>query len=636
MGLRALIPTFLILTSSLYHCGAVPAQEAERSVPPRGTDAKPKGSNEVVGRAIDELVEQLRQHPDEPSTAAGRVGLFLMSAEGGETTLIASEPEAWLNECGSPEWSHDGKRIFFDASPGTSDYSLTRMKAIELADGHLAVTDLGAGNCPSPSATGDRVVFLVNPGAVPNAESGVWIMNQDGSARRRLGGYGRPRWSPDGNQFLIISFSNPRQVTLIDSRPAAKSGILQIPDQNIYSMPSWVGDRSIVAAIGEQSSDTIALLDITDPAECKVKEVLWKKGDGQNLEPYYPVYSPRTRRCIFAGRDEKAMALYSFSPGKSPAPKRLEMGDLDNRIVGLSCSPDDRYVIFSSDRPDRRMPTYPSAGRRPSVDAPALSSITIDGDLKDWPVAMERHAIRNLHNYRDTNGTGGLENALLSTSPDLSAAFSVGYDPKEHVIYVAVIVRDDQLIVGNTSSWDTDAVEVYVDGLHSDRVMPSPGEGAYETLDASDCPALEYIGLPGKGPVFGIRKSAGVERSGEDNPILQFGDIKQTKTRMAFRRDGDVTTYEWAVQAFDHYPDKPTKLSPGMKVGFDVVVIDRDTPAKNPLGRGDPEEDRSAWICWGPAVRLANSKALSPTSSGKSFSVVSLAPDDSPWVSDSG
>src|SRR5207248_4956032 len=143
---------------------------------------------------------------------------------------------------------------------------------------------------------------------------------------------------------------------------------------------------------------------------------------------------------------------------------------------------------------------------------------------KDWPAALDRHAIRNLHSFPPRNGLGGLEHAFLTTSPDLSASFSVGYDPKEQVIYVAVIVRDDQLIAGNTSSWDTDAVEVYVDGLHSDTHMPYPqGQDWVENLDASGIPVLQYIGIPGKGPVYGIRKSAGQERSGEDNPILMFG-----------------------------------------------------------------------------------------------------------------
>ena len=180
----------------------------------------------------------------------------------------------------------------------------------------------------------------------------------------------------------------------------------------------------------------------------------------------------------------------------------------------------------------------------------------------------------------------------------------MGYDPKEQVIYLAVIVRDDQLIVGNTSAWDTDAMEVYVDGLHSETVRGFPQDPNWnDNMDAGEAPVLQYIGIPGKPPVYGIKKSAGVERNGEDNPILMFGDIHKTKTRMAFRRQGDVTTYEWAVQAFDHYPDKPTKLLPGVQIGFDVVVVDKDKPAQTPLAQNDPEEDRQAWVCWGPPWR---------------------------------
>src|SRR5262249_33930689 len=162
--------------------------------------------------------------------------------------------------------------------------------------------------------------------------------------------------------------------------------------------------------------------------------------------------------------------------------------------------------------------------------APALAGITIDGDLKDWPVAMPRYPIKNLHVFPPYNGPGGLAGADLSTSLDLSAAFSVGYSPKEQVIYLAVVVRDDNLVVGNTSSWDTDSVEVYVDGLHTETRMPYPVEPDWvETLDASAVPALQYIGIPGKGRVYGIFKSAGQNRHEIENPILMFGDIKSTK-----------------------------------------------------------------------------------------------------------
>jgi hypothetical protein len=283
------------------------------------------------------------------------------------------------------------------------------------------------------------------------------------------------------------------------------------------------------------------------------------------------------------------------------APKRLEQHGFDKEIRDLTFSPDGRYVLFSSDRREGG----PIDGHRPqSVDAPVLSGIAIDGDLKDWPAAMPRYPIQNMQIFPAFNGTGRREHAFLTTSPDLSASFSVGYDPKEQVMYLAVIVRDDQLIAGNTSSWDTDSVEVYLDGLHSETRRRVPDQPDWtDMMDAGEAPVLQYIGIPGKGPVYGVRKSAAIERSGEDNPILMFGDIKKTKTRMAFRREGDVTTYEWALQAFDHYPDKPTKLRPGVQIGFDVVVTDKDKAAQSPLARNEPEEEKQAWVCWGPPWR---------------------------------
>ena len=155
------------LSTALDFSGRMLAQEAERSGP------EPNISRLVGegGQTVASLVEQLRRHPAEPSTAAGRVGLYLIGADGGEATLIASEPDPWLNQCGSPVWSPDGKRILFDATPGIADFSLSRIKSLELDEGHLSVKDLGPGNCPSVSPSGDRVIFLLNPGAVPGAES---------------------------------------------------------------------------------------------------------------------------------------------------------------------------------------------------------------------------------------------------------------------------------------------------------------------------------------------------------------------------------------------------------------------------------------------------------------------------------
>jgi hypothetical protein len=84
---------------------------------------------------------------------------------------------------------------------------------------------------------------------------------------------------------------------------------------------------------------------------------------------------------------------------------------------------------------------------------------------------------------------------------------------------------------------------------------------------------------------------------------------------MAYARKGDVTTYEWAIQVFDRFPDRPTKLEPGKRIGFDVAVADKDVPATSPGGFDEPPADRTAWIYWGPFWRGV--KALDAGSLGE-------------------
>ena len=38
----------------------------------------------------------------------------------------------------------------------------------------------------------------------------------------------------------------------------------------------------------------------------------------------------------------------------------------------------------------------------------------------------------------------------------------------------------------------------------------------------------------------------------------------------------DITTYEWSIKPFDRFPDKPTRLSAGKRLGLDVAVVDKD------------------------------------------------------------
>jgi Tol biopolymer transport system component len=302
-------------------------------------------------------VGELRRSPARASKTAGQVGLYLVGAGGGDPTLIANEPAPGLNQCGSPAWSHDGRRIVFDATPGGAvggaDFRRSHLWSLQLDGDRLSARDLGEGNCPGFSPADDRIVFLLNSTAEPGDQIGVWLMRSDGSGRRPLGAYGRPRWSPESGQFLITGFSNPAQVTIMDVRPE-RSGALDLPGHSIFSVPCWAGERTIVAVIGAAGvlGDTIALIDVTDPARARVKEVLWKSGQGLDVKPYGPIDSPATRQCVFIGKTEgKGRALYSIRHGQTGPPRRLEAEGLyDNLIQDPTFSPDGRFVVFSSDR----------------------------------------------------------------------------------------------------------------------------------------------------------------------------------------------------------------------------------------------------------------------------------------------
>ena len=319
--------------------------------PLAATAAAEQFANVLEGQpaqAVARLVEQLKRHPVEPKPAPDRVGLYMMDVSNGKVTLIADQPSPGLTQSGSPVWSHDGRRILYDATPGTQ-WSLTRLQSIDLREGQLTVTDLGAGNCPAFSPADDRVSFLSN---TDGAENGVWLMNADGSDRRLLGEYGKPFWSPDGRQLMIMAFTFPRRVTLMDANPE-KSGVLQIPNDQIHSDPNWAGKEMIVAVIGRTEGDTIALIDVSDPRRAKVKEVLWRRANGPDVVPKYPIYSAATRRCIFVGVEAKGEAIYSVQQSKAGPAKLLGPPGYEPKITGLAYSPDGRYFLYSVLGPGR-------------------------------------------------------------------------------------------------------------------------------------------------------------------------------------------------------------------------------------------------------------------------------------------
>ena len=231
-------------------------------------------------------------------------------------------------------------------------------------------------------------------------------------------------------------------------------------------------------------------------------------------------------------------------------------------------------------------PELPRPVRFPLAFASKLSNIVIDGRLDEWPAGLPRYPIRN-----KLLGSSFYNSEKAARAGDSDAYFLVGFDRELDLIYLAVVVRDQRLMVhrdggsgpssGNFSpAFETDAVEVYVDGTFSDRSIPEPPDGL-QALDASTMPALQYVAVPGRVAAYCDPWGA--------NPSLMYAKTRENRTKMKYRRTGELTTYEWAIQAYDHYPDKPTRLFVGKRLGLDVAVVDKDSVLALP-----------SFFLWGP------------------------------------
>ena len=310
---------------------------------------------ERLGGPLALLLAASAAHAADPP----RLGLYVLDVETGKAAQLASEPLPNHAYCGSPDFSFDAKRIVFDASPGT-DFSKTHIVATDFPGAEQRTfADLRLGNCPTWSPDGKRIAFRMNAGADQAAEPGIWIMNADGKERRRLAGGSLPKWSPDGKQVLSVSFSNPCDLTLIDAT-TGNSQPIELPDHQFFSVPSFAGDgQTLAAVVRGKGALCIALVDISEPAQAKVKEIVWNRGIGISDEPIYPVYSTAAKRCIFVGRSPTGFFLYRIDQQTKGVPVKLEPNALGERIASLSIGPEGKQVLFCSARTPERAAEQP-------------------------------------------------------------------------------------------------------------------------------------------------------------------------------------------------------------------------------------------------------------------------------------
>jgi RNA polymerase sigma factor (sigma-70 family) len=264
-----------------------------------------------------------------------------------------------------------------------------------------------------------------------------------------------------------------------------------------------------------------------------------------------------------------------------PEPALAEQPKLAARPVSRSETPLEPKLAPS--------PIEPVPDTNPTAVALQVGGIVVDGDLSDWPGHMKRYPIA----LGNGQGQWNRDLADASKASATPSVFSVAYDPKDQRIYLAVVVSDPFEVVGNEDPFHTDAVEVFVDGLRSTRRIARLSTGDFwGELRAEKMPVLQYAGIPDRGAAYHDPRGA--------NPSLVYGNIGKTRTTMAWSRKNGVITYEWAIEVFDRYPDRPTKLEEGKRIGFDIAVLDQNFPAPSPPGSIPSKDMLPTYTCWAP------------------------------------
>jgi len=191
----------------------------------------------------------------------------------------------------------------------------------------------------------------------------------------------------------------------------------------------------------------------------------------------------------------------------------------------------------------------PSRAHNGSIAAAvAIEGITIDGDLSDWPEGMTRHPIRRPEFGGDP-----------ASAADLTAHFRIGYSRVDNVLYVAVEVQDESVVVleEGVGGWDDqDGCELFVKADHGDRV--------------SSRRAWQYVAWGHRREVYGPGR----------------GSYGKMGSELGAAPSSTGLQYKWRVPVCDD-DGEPVGLRAGSLLSFDVAVVDYD------------RDGSLSWMAWG-------------------------------------
>ena len=279
----------------------------------------------------------------------GPVGrpLFVVQADGKGLRPLAELPTDMST--GSPDWSRDGSRIAFDAwrLARGEDYSAAHVYVVN-ADG-TGLKDIGVGAMPSWSPDGTRVTFCQYS---PN--SGVWIMQADGSKLQRIDAQGwGSDWSPAGDEIAYKTSDDFRNITVYNVRTEQRRKLLEKPRYaTIYWNLNWSSDGQEICFQGDRAEGEGEVAVVSARGEAHgFRVVLSTKDTPQYKYIQYNVAWGGAGADILvcmAGPEDRNCQLYRLDPQAKQPPRRVAGQDAERENLDMAWSPDAKRIVFAS------------------------------------------------------------------------------------------------------------------------------------------------------------------------------------------------------------------------------------------------------------------------------------------------
>jgi Tol biopolymer transport system component len=264
-----------------------------------------------------------------PSRAqAQATAVYVMNVDGSQVRKLARADG--YEQHTFPRWSHDGKRVAFDAQlPGKTERTLFVVNA----DGS-GLGDVGVGSMPFWSPDDKQLAFyFFAPGGRPQ----IAVQNLDGTARTELGPGKSPCFSPDGGQ---IAATDTKNVTLTDLVTGDAIDLFEQSYQEVFRGFRFSPDGKRLAVTVLSGEGPLRRLLIVDAGGAAKGVRIRLKSDLGG----FVSFSPDGKRLIYGD----GFTLHILEVDSNNPPKTIP-GQLGH-TYHPDWSPDGKTIVFVSDR----------------------------------------------------------------------------------------------------------------------------------------------------------------------------------------------------------------------------------------------------------------------------------------------